>query len=196
MSKDGPPFYGKYRGVVKSNRDPLRMGRIRATVQDVLGSNESGWALPCVPYAGKGVGLFLIPPVGASVWIEFEHGNPDYPIWSGCFWAANEVPTVVTGPETKVIKTDVATITLNDQQGIGGITIKITSGASVVMNDEGIEVSSGSGNIKLTSEGVEISSKSKNIKLTPGNIEISGGLGNIKLSPQGVSINDGALEVT
>jgi len=156
MGKNGPPFYGKYRGVVTSNLDPLRQGRIRARVQDVLGSNESGWALPSVPYAGKGVGLFLIPPAGASVWIEFEHGDPDYPIWSGCFWASGELPTVVTTAETKVLKTDLATITLNDQPGIGGITIQTTSGAKIVMNAEGIEISSGSGNIKLMPQGVSI----------------------------------------
>ena len=50
-------------------------------------TDDSGWALPAVPYAGDGVGFFMIPPIGASVWIEFEHGDPDYPIWTGCFWA-------------------------------------------------------------------------------------------------------------
>ena len=92
MTQGQTPFYGKYRGTVTENSDPSMLGRIRAKVQDVLGSNDSGWALPSLPYAGKGVGLFLVPPVGASVWIEFEHGDPDYPIWSGCFWATGEVP--------------------------------------------------------------------------------------------------------
>jgi uncharacterized protein involved in type VI secretion and phage assembly len=81
-----PEFYGKYRGIVTDNEDPNRLGRIRVHVQDVLGDLESGWALPALPYAGDGVGLYLIPPVDAFVWVEFEHGDPDYPIWTGCFW--------------------------------------------------------------------------------------------------------------
>ena len=140
------------------NRDPLMLGRVRAKVQDVLGSNVSGWALPSLPYAGKGVGLFLIPPVGASVWIEFEHGDPDYPIWSGCFWATGEVPATPALAETKVLKTNLSTVTLNDVQGGGGITIETTigTGAKIVMNTQGIEISSGSGNIKISTKGVSI----------------------------------------
>jgi len=40
----------------------------------------------------QGVGLFFLPPKGANVWVEFEGGDPDYPIWSGCFWSDGEVP--------------------------------------------------------------------------------------------------------
>ncbi len=53
-------FFGKYRGVVTDNRDPLLQGRLRATVEDVFGEEECGWALPCVPYAGNGVGFFRL----------------------------------------------------------------------------------------------------------------------------------------
>ena len=40
-------FYGKYRGIVTNIKDPLKMGRIKARVPDVLGEEPSGWALPC-----------------------------------------------------------------------------------------------------------------------------------------------------
>ena len=160
------PFYGKFRGVVSDNRDPLMLGRIRAKVQDVLGDQESGWALPAVPYAGNGVGLFLIPPTDANVWIEFEHGDPDYPIWSGGFWAQGEVPASPGVAEKKVLKTDTATITLDDTPGAGGITIETTAGtgAKIVMDIQGILISNGTWSVKL--------------------------------SASSVSINDGALEVT
>ena len=78
-------FFGKYRGTVTDIQDPLFMNRVRAKVPDVMGDLESGWAMPCLPFAGSGMGFFALPQVGAGVWIEFEHGDPDYPIWAGCF---------------------------------------------------------------------------------------------------------------
>jgi len=157
MNGQGPPFYGKYRGVVTDNRDPLMLGRVRAKVSDVLGDRESGWAMPSVPYAGKGVGLFLIPPVNALVWIEFEHGDPDYPVWTGCFWATGETPATPAVAEMKVLKTDVGTITLNDLPGAGGITIETTAGMKIVINVSGIEITDGQGgSVKLTGPQVSV----------------------------------------
>ncbi len=131
MNGQGAPFYGKFRGIVTDNRDPNNLGRVRAKVPDVLGENESGWALPSLPYAGKGVGLFLLPPIDAWVWIEFEHGDPDYPIWTGCFWALGQVPASPGVAEMKVLKTDSITITLSDLPGIGGVTIETSDGLKI-----------------------------------------------------------------
>ncbi|HTM28993.1 MAG TPA: phage baseplate assembly protein V [Rhodanobacter sp.] len=92
MSDNGR-YYGKYRGTVFSNIDPELRGRIQAIVPDVLGLAPSTYALPCLPVAGKSSGAFFVPEIGAGVWIEFEQGDPDYPIWTGCFWGiAAEVP--------------------------------------------------------------------------------------------------------
>jgi uncharacterized protein involved in type VI secretion and phage assembly len=79
-------FHGKFRGRVTDNQDPLQIGRIRASVPDVLGDAASGWAMPCFPFAGQGLGFFALPDVGAGVWIEFEHGDPDFPIWAGSWY--------------------------------------------------------------------------------------------------------------
>jgi hypothetical protein len=65
MSQTRQSFYGKYRGKVTDNTDQNNQGRIRAEVLAVYQGGESGWALPCSPYGGKGVGFFFIPPVGA-----------------------------------------------------------------------------------------------------------------------------------
>lgn len=159
MSPPALSFFGKFRGVVSDNRDPLMLGRVRAKVQDVFGDEESGWAMPSVPYAGKSVGLFLIPPTDASVWIEFEHGDPDYPIWTGCFWAQGEVPATPAVAGMKVLKTDAGTITINDLPGAGGITIETSLGMKIVINSVGIEISDGQkGTIKLTGPQVSINS--------------------------------------
>ena len=157
MNGNGQHFQGKFRGVVTDNRDPLMTGRIKARVPDVFGDEKSGWALPSSPYAGDGVGLFLIPPVDASVWIEFEHGDPEYPIWSGCFWAQGEVPAQPATPEMKVLKTDTATITLDDTQGKSSVTIETKAGMKIMINSQGIEINDGQkGSIKLTGPKVSI----------------------------------------
>ena len=71
-------FFGLYRGTVINNKDPLGRMRIVARIPDVLGESPSSWALPCVP-----PGVRLVPAIGTRTWIEFEAGDPDYPVWIG-----------------------------------------------------------------------------------------------------------------
>lgn len=135
-------FYGKYRGVVTDNQDTQNLGRIKANVPEVLGDVECGWALPCVPYAGNGIGTYTVPPTGSGVWIEFEAGDVSRPIWSGCWWADDELPQNESGtsatPPMKIIRTEQGlmvtlddnsqTITLSDQNGSNILTIKVQEG--------------------------------------------------------------------
>lgn len=150
-------FFGKYRGKVENNIDPLQQGRVQVSVPAVLGDGRLSWAMPCVPFAGNSVGLFLVPPTGANVWVEFEGGDPDYPIWSGCFWAPGEVPVSPALAEMKVWKTATATITINDVPGAGGITIETTTGARIAISATGIEIVNGQGaSIKLTGPQISL----------------------------------------
>lgn len=150
-------FLSKYRGKVENNIDPMQLGRIQISVPSVLGEGRMSWAMPCVPYAGSGVGFFAIPPLGANIWVEFEGGNPDYPIWSGCFWGVGEVPAMPAIAEMKILKTDMGTITLNDLPGVGGITIETITGMKIEINALGIEITNGQGgSIKLTGPQVSI----------------------------------------
>lgn len=99
----------------------------------------------------------MIPPVGANVWVEFEGGNIDFPIWSGCFWGTGEVPASPAVPQMKVIKTDTATITLNDLPGAGGITIETTTGMRIAITVTGIEINDGmGGSIKMTGPQISV----------------------------------------
>lgn len=150
-------YFGKYRGTVANNIDPMQQGRIQVSVPSVLGGGQLSWAMPCVPYAGSGVGLFLIPPTDANIWVEFEAGDPDYPIWSGCFWGIGEVPALPAIAEMKVLKTDLCTITLNDLPGVGGITIETMTGMKIVMSATGLEIDNGQGgSIKMTGPQVSV----------------------------------------
>lgn len=152
-----PAYYGKYRGQVLNNIDPLQQGRVQVSCPAVLGDGQLSWAMPCTPYAGNQVGLFMVPPVGANVWVEFEGGDPDYPIIGGCFWGTGEVPAAPAIAEMKVIKTDGATITLNDLPGAGGVTIETTTGLKITMTVAGIELTTGQGaSVKLSGPQVSI----------------------------------------
>jgi hypothetical protein len=103
-------YYGKYRGIVTKNDDPLDLCRVQALVPEILGEINTGWALPCAPYAGKGVGFVTIPPVDAGVWIEFEAGDVSRPIWAGTWWGTGELPVDETGtvaiPTTRLLRSD------------------------------------------------------------------------------------------
>jgi uncharacterized protein involved in type VI secretion and phage assembly len=165
MSQDLKRYYGKYEGTVFDNEDPKMLGRIKARVPDVLKDKETGWALPCTPYAGAGVGFYFIPPKNAKVWIEFEAGKLNRPIWSGCYWLESDIkemfgaikptPTPFTAPEMKVIKTKTAMITLNDLDG-GGITIETTTGLKIVMDTSGITIRAYPKNVSINDNALVV----------------------------------------
>lgn len=145
-------FYGKYRGTVVINVDPEQRGRITAMVPDVLGMIPSSWAMPCLPIAGKQQGTYFIPQVGAGVWIEFENGDADHPIWTGGFWGlAAEVPALALAGNPAspsiVLQTSLQNaIVISDLPGpTGGIMLKSTTGASIIVNDTGIYIQNGKG---------------------------------------------------
>ena len=154
-------FWGKYRGVVTDNQDPLMTFRIKASVPDVYGDDDSGWAMPCAPFGGDSTGFFALPKVGAGVWLEFEHGDPDYPIWAGAWWGSvAEIPPELLAPpyqKVMVVTAGGNTITLDDTPGIGGITLETAQGAKVAITGIGIEISNGMGAaIKMTGPQVSV----------------------------------------
>jgi len=156
-------FYGKYRGTVTDIDDPTMIGRIRAKVPDVMGDNESGWAMPCAPFGGSGMGFFALPSVGAGVWIEFEQGDPDYPIWSGCwFGSQSEIPSSLLSPpyqKSMIITSGGNSILLDDSPGSGGITFETAGGQKVEILGTGIKIDNGSGaTIELTGSQVSVNS--------------------------------------
>ena len=121
-------YFGKYRGTVATTIDPELRGRLQAIVPDVFGTQPTTWAMPAAPYAGPGAGFIALPPVGAGVWIEFEQGDSDFPIWSGGWWgAAGELPASAVQP------------------GANQITLVIPGGARITVSDAGIVIDNGHG---------------------------------------------------
>jgi type VI secretion system (T6SS) baseplate-like injector VgrG len=149
-------YYGKYRGLVIENIDPEQIGRILVQVPDVLGEIPSSWAMPCVPAAGIQSGCFIVPPIGSQVWVEFEQGNPDYPIWTGGFWGlvadvpifATAPPAIPPGQNIVLQTTGQNMIMVSDAPPspvTGGIVLKSMTGAMLVINETGIYISNGQG---------------------------------------------------
>lgn len=157
-------YYGKYRGTVLNNVDPMQMGRIQAIVPDVTAVLPGSWALPCLPGSGLNTGMFTVPPIGAGVWIEFEQGKADHPIWTGGFWGspaevpvlAHLVPPAVPGITLQTTLKN--GIVISDVPGpTGGIQIQTTTGAMISVTDVGIIISNGKGaTITLTGPVVDI----------------------------------------
>jgi uncharacterized protein involved in type VI secretion and phage assembly len=145
-------YYGKYRGTVVNNVDPMLKGRLLVTVTDVSNIVPTSWAMPCVPFAGLQNGMLALPVIGSGVWIEFEHGDPDYPIWVGCYWgSAAEVPAMaqLVPPELQGITMQTVLqngLQISDVPGpTGGIMLKSTTGAFLIVNDTGIYIQNGKG---------------------------------------------------
>jgi hypothetical protein len=161
-------FFGKYRGRVVDNLDPLGRGRLRVQVPQVLGTVEV-WATPCVPYAGKNVGIFALPPTDTGVWVEFEAGDPSFPIWTGCFWGSGDIDRLDALPHIKFWKTEKFTLRVDDT--IGEIVIENAAGSSITIS------------------AIEVSSKSAFVRA-----EATGGK-KTELGPVSFSVNNGAFEV-
>ena len=146
----GTRFFGKYRGMVVNNLDPMQIGRLQLQVPDVLGPLLSSWAMPCFPVTGKQMGFWSIPQIGTGVWVEFEQGDVDYPIWSGGWYgSAADVPALAlasTPPLSSFFMQTAAqtTFQISDLPGpAGGILLKTATGAMIMVNETGITISNG-----------------------------------------------------
>ncbi len=146
------PYWGKYRGTVIDNVDPMVSARLLCQVPS-LPSGVLNWATPCLPYAALEEGFLSVPPVGANVWIEFEGGNLDHPIWTGCFWEMAEIPVMPElAPEQpdaiKVFRSKFCTLIYNDLPAEGGITMSAVDPAvdvpvTMTMSSEGVAINVG-----------------------------------------------------
>lgn len=182
MQKIERHYYGKYRGFVVDNEDPEQLGRLKVKVPSVLGNEiVTGWALPCTPYGGDvNQGMLFIPEVGAGVWVEFEEGDLEFPVWVGGFWskpdgeselpkpndAENTEESEVQNPVTrKIIKTLKGhTIQFEDKDGEEMVTIvhKVDDDNKnvITLQSTGITLTDFTGNmIEMTDSAFTITSK-------------------------------------
>jgi uncharacterized protein involved in type VI secretion and phage assembly len=176
MNNNTDRYFGKYRGQIVDNQDPLELGRIKAIIPAVFEDKISGWAMPCAPHAGRG--FFCIPKVGAMIWIEFESGNPEKPIWTGYFWNKSNTADKLPSPDVKILETNSTAITLNDTIKTENITLETTADLKIKAKSITLETDSGV-KIIMDQKGIELSNRTQKIKISASN----------------VTINNGALEV-
>ncbi|WP_328869521.1 phage baseplate assembly protein V [Streptomyces sp. NBC_00287] len=155
MAAPSNRYLGKFRGRVVDNDDPLRIGRITVEVPDVLGDEPSTWALPCLAFTGPEAGQFVVPPPGTGVWVEFEQGDPSFPVWTGCWYgAAEELPPDArrelqanSPSKPVVVQTPGAhKLVMNDTPGADqGILLQAQGGAYIRITQEAVVIATGAG---------------------------------------------------
>jgi uncharacterized protein involved in type VI secretion and phage assembly len=145
-------YYGKYRGVVTAVDETTC--RIKARVPAVLGDTQTGWCMPCVPYAGLQRGFAFLPETGSGVWIEFEGGDVSYPVWTGCYWRDGEPPEGVTADAKVIVTAKGLRVVLNDAEP--SITISDPSGNTVTLNEAGITLSKASQQVVIGDASVSV----------------------------------------
>lgn len=215
-----PParFFGKYRGVVTDNADPKGLGRLKVTVPSLL-LDTATWAMPCSPFAGPGVGFFVMPPEKARIWVEFEAGRLERPIWSGGFWDVESPPPepvmldTPVDPTVKIFKSSSVNLKIDDKEG-GGMSLTIGPPAvekpiTITGDGSGYKITVGEATLTL-SETVELSLGDVKLTLSSSALLSAGGA-SLTLSSDGanlttsssvtvtgssVSVNDGALQVS
>jgi Type VI secretion system/phage-baseplate injector OB domain len=163
-------FFGKYRGTVLQNVDPKRQGRLMVIVPDVTGLFPSSWAMPCMPIGGLQFGAYMVPPIGAGVWVEFEQGNPSKPIWTGFYAGAPTDPPVA------------AQVTV---PGAPVMVLGTVGQASLIMSDVPIPPMRGPG-IMMRSAASTLIVDSVGVQVLAGSLQVT--------AP--TNINAGALTVT
>ena len=169
---DENSFYGKYRGTVLDNIDPLQSGRLQVEVPDVAGTLPSTWALPCLPFAGIRRGLLRRPAGRLAGLGRVRAGRPGLPDLDRLLLGhrGRRAPARAGRPpglqQVVIQTTGEAVLALSDTPGpSGGILLQSSSGALISVSDSGIIIDNGQG-------------------------------ATITLDGPTVSVNDGALEVT
>ncbi|WP_198264482.1 phage baseplate assembly protein V [sulfur-oxidizing endosymbiont of Gigantopelta aegis] len=193
-------YFGKYRGFVVDNNDPEKRARVTLKVPSILDDSVSHWAEPCLPFGGLAdQGFFLVPEINAQVWVEFEAGNIDKPIWTGTTWQqSSDVPQEAAdrSPQMRQLKTPSGHIlSFDDTEGGEEIRLYHAKDAELKIDPDGVvQLTDASGSVVLmdaTASAIKISDSSGNtIMMDSSGIKVSDSNGNeITMEAGGVKVS-------
>ncbi len=214
LSRHAGRYYGKYSGVVVDVADPDKLGRIKVTVPSLFSVDQQVWARPC--FAS---GHFFVPPVDAKVWVEFEAGDPGYPLWVGTWYPQGKVPPEADAayPDVRVVHTPSGhVIELGDEKDKekvvvrhkldsfisidekGSVLAANQKGSQVFLNADKAEVSvtSEQGHeVTLNDDGiVAVEKGGSKVEITSGKVTITG-TDSVKVVASSVSLAADSISV-
>ncbi|MFW2542778.1 phage baseplate assembly protein V [Primorskyibacter sp. 2E107] len=173
-------YYGKYRGEMMGVVTLSRRPRVTVKVPAVLGDATLP-AEVCVPYAEDQAGFLMVPENGSLIWVEFEAGDPRFPIWVGCLWPDGAAPVQqMQLPGKKMLKTGVTTLELDDTARTA--TLSTSRGPQVAMAGD-VKISTG-----VATPSATVSSSAVELSTT--------GIGSVSVTSTKTSVNNGGLDVT
>ena len=189
-------YFGKYRGIVESVEEGDNLGIISVKVPDVFGSEHVvERARPCSPFAGSKHGFVAVPEPGDGVWVEFEAGRVSMPIWTGFWWASDEMPE----PKGKLVRSFITTkghkLILDDDND--EVTLLHSGGAEMKMTADDITITIGDASITMTSSEMKLAvGPTSFVKITSSEIAVEASpVGSVKLTSAGVDIGNGAMKI-
>src|SRR5262249_36988158 len=152
------------------------------------------WAMPCVPYAGDGVGFYSLPEQGTGVWVEFEGGDPSYPVWTGFFWADDQLPDD-SDADIKIWKTQKMKLRCDDSSDEVKLSDSEDSGSILTLASDGVTLEYSESSLKLDDDAATVASNESQVEVgTEGVSSLASDGGGIDITAT-VSINDGSFEV-
>ena len=189
-------YFGKYRGTVESVEEGDNLGIISVKVPDVFGADHVvERARPCSPFAGSKHGFVAVPEPGDGVWVEFEAGRVSMPIWTGFWWASDEMPE----PKGKLVRSFITTkghkLILDDDND--EVTLLHSGGAEMKMTADDMTITIGDASITMTSSEMKLAvGQTSSVKITSTEIAVEASpVGSVKLTSGGVDIGNGAMKI-
>jgi cytoskeletal protein CcmA (bactofilin family) len=201
---DPDRYWGMFRGKVVDNLDPMELNRLLIEVP-TLPSTIASFAMPCQPYGGIQVGMVLTPPIGANVWVEFENGDPSYPVWLGCFWTEGEKPALAELPTQQVFSTGSFNAMINDIPGEAEFLLEwgppgFEVPCTLSINTEAVTFTVGEVVFSVTPEEASALMEPTNIVMTPEGFVITApaeiNITAPEISVEGNVTQTGAVEIT